>query len=446
MYAAKRDGKRRWQLYDAALEQRARRARADGQQRTTWFQRSDEQREEIVALLEREGAITTVFQPILDLRTGRVAGYEALARFDAPEQRPPNAWFAQAHRCGLGYELEARALAAALATPGRPAGTYLTVNSQPVLADLRRTSRRCCPTRLDGLVIEITENELLGDDPAITAALADVRARGGRVAVDDAGAGYAGLTHVMRLAPDIIKLDRALVTGVARRPGPRRADRVVRPLRPRDRRHRLRRGHRDARGPRAARRPRRRPTARATCIARPAPPWAPVSRDATDACTVSFSATLAESVPGLGMSEPQDRRLERVTGMLSRARRPEDLTEALTPIAGDLHADHVVLSGPERAPCPLDGDGPGVLQVLAGDAGADPEERAALVALGYRSLLRMPVCCEDSVVGALEAYSVEERPWSRFEVRRARMIAHQLGAAVERVGRRGGAALRAPSE
>jgi GAF domain-containing protein len=126
--------------------------------------------------------------------------------------------------------------------------------------------------------------------------------------------------------------------------------------------------------------------------------------------------------------------------MLSRARRPEDLQAALAPIAGDLHADHVVLSAPDGAVPGLD---VGVLQVLAGDGGADADEREALVTLGYRSLLRMPVCCEDRVVGSLEAYCREERPWSRFEIRRARMIAHQLGAAVERVGRHEGTAARA---
>ena len=60
----------------------------------------------------------------------------------------------------------------------------------------------CLPARLDGLVIEITENQLATEDPGFAAALQDVRARGGRIAVDDAGAGYAGLKHVMRLAPN----------------------------------------------------------------------------------------------------------------------------------------------------------------------------------------------------------------------------------------------------
>jgi diguanylate cyclase (GGDEF)-like protein/PAS domain S-box-containing protein len=438
MYAAKRDGKRRWQLYDAALEERALDAGGEDGERATWFQRSAEMREEIVGLLEREGAVTTVYQPILDLRTGQPVGYEALTRFVAPEQRPPNAWFTQAHRVGLGYELEARAIATALATPGRPVGTYLTVNMSPssLTSDVVQD---VLPASLEGLVIELTENELLGDDPAITAALADVRARGGRVAVDDAGAGYAGLKHVMRLAPDLIKLDRALVAGV--HTDPVRAaliESFVRYAREID-------ATVCAEGIETLEDLERLADLDVTygqgyVIARPAPPWAPVSRDATDACTVSFTATLAEAVPGRGVGEPQDRRLERVTGMLSRARRPEDLQAALAPIAGDLHADHVVLSAPDGAVPGLD---VGVLQVLAGDGGADADEREALVTLGYRSLLRMPVCCEDRVVGSLEAYCREERPWSRFEIRRARMIAHQLGAAVERVGRHEGTAARA---
>ena len=438
MYAAKRDGKRRWELYDAALEQRMAMGPPEDGERTTWFQRSTEQREEIVGLLQRDNAVTTVFQPILDLRTGLAVGYEALTRFIAPEQRPPNAWFAQAHRVGLGYELEARAIASALATPGRPAGTYLTLNMSPSSLTSGAV-QAVLPESLVGLVIELTENELLGDDPAITAALADVRARGGRVAVDDAGAGYAGLKHVMRLAPDLIKLDRALVEGV--HADPVRAaliESFVRYAREID-------ATVCAEGIETLDDLERLADLDVTygqgyVIARPATPWAPVSRAATEACTVSFSATLAEAVPAQGISEPQDRRLERVTGMLSRARVPEDLDAALGPIARDLHADEVALTRHDGGDDDeLEAKHAPLVQVLAGDENAHPAERAALAALGYRSLLRMPVCCEERVVGALEAYSIEERPWSRFEIRRARMIAHQLGAAVERVGRRAGA-------
>jgi len=70
------------------------------------------------------------------------------------------------------------------------------------------------PKSLHDIVIELTENELLGDAPELAAGIADVRRRGGRIAIDDAGAGYAGLKHVMRLEPDLIKLDRSLVAGV----------------------------------------------------------------------------------------------------------------------------------------------------------------------------------------------------------------------------------------
>jgi len=429
MYAAKRDGKRRWELYDAALEQPV--ADPGDERRGTWFQRSTEQREEIIGLLQREGAVTSVFQPILDLRTGIAVGYEALTRFIAPEQRPPNAWFAQAHRCGLGYELEARAIESALAAPGRPAGTYLTVNMSPSSLTSSLV-QAVLPASLEGLVIELTENELLGDDPAIAAALADVRARGGRVAVDDAGAGYAGLKHVMRLAPDLIKLDRALVAGV--QTDPVRAaliESFVRYAREID-------ATVCAEGIETLEDLERLADldvtyAQGYVIARPAPPWAPASVAAAEACTVSFTATLAEVPPAPGQTEPQDRRLERVTGLLSRASRPEHLDAALEPIARDINADRVVLTQLADAGDVLR---LGMVQVLAGDPNADVEERAALAALGYRSLLRLPVSCEDLVVGALEAYSVDERPWSRFEIRRARMIAHQLGAAVERVARR----------
>ena len=104
-----------------------------------------EEREEIEALLRDAGTrLSAAFQPVLELATGRVSGYEALARFHAEPQRGPDEWFAQAHRVGLGAELEAAALRAALAVPGRPAGTFLAVNVSPrVLGAPGRASPRC---------------------------------------------------------------------------------------------------------------------------------------------------------------------------------------------------------------------------------------------------------------------------------------------------------------
>ena len=65
---------------------------------------------------------------MMEVATGRIAGYEALARFPAPCARPPELWFAQARRCGLGPELEARAIERRARRPGRPPGTFLTIN------------------------------------------------------------------------------------------------------------------------------------------------------------------------------------------------------------------------------------------------------------------------------------------------------------------------------
>src|SRR3954463_9856820 len=85
-----------------------------------------EQRTEVAELLAQgPPAIRTVFQPVVELATGRAGGYEALTRIDRQPQRGPDEWFAQAHRVGLGEEFEALALHAALGVPGRPEGTFI---------------------------------------------------------------------------------------------------------------------------------------------------------------------------------------------------------------------------------------------------------------------------------------------------------------------------------
>jgi diguanylate cyclase (GGDEF)-like protein/PAS domain S-box-containing protein len=177
--------------------------------------RADRQREEIESLLQRGDRIYPVFQPVVALETGAVAGHEALARFEHQIEQPPNAWFAQAHRFGLGPELEARAVSAALAVPGRPPGTFLAVNVSP-RALVSDEIQAALPASLEGIVIEITENELIRDDAAERDAIAEARSRGALLAVDDAGSGYAGLKQLLRLTPDLIKVDRELVHGVHR--------------------------------------------------------------------------------------------------------------------------------------------------------------------------------------------------------------------------------------
>lgn len=160
-------------------------------------------------------AFTTVFQPIVDLCTDEVVGAEALTRFALRPHRPPDVWFADAHRIGLGVELELAAMHAALGHLRElPLPVFLALNvaSETVMSpDLSRELEGFDPRRL---VLELTEHVEFGDYPELRRALTAIRSQGVRLAVDDVGAGSAGLSHVVKLAPDIIKIDRELISGI----------------------------------------------------------------------------------------------------------------------------------------------------------------------------------------------------------------------------------------
>ena len=173
----------------------------------------DQQRAAVRRLLDDPSLITPVFQPIVDLATGRVAGYEGLSRFPAADGRRPDEWFDLARRCGLGPLLQALALRRLVEVPGRPNRTWLSLNLDAG-ALATDAVQGALPEDLSGIVIEITEQELPPDDEALQRILAELRERGAKIALDDAGAGYAGLQHVVRIRPEIIKLDRSLVRGV----------------------------------------------------------------------------------------------------------------------------------------------------------------------------------------------------------------------------------------
>jgi diguanylate cyclase (GGDEF)-like protein len=173
-----------------------------------------QQRAEIDALLALAEPIKPVYQPLVELSTGRLIGFEALSRFNAKKNRSPDAWFNQAARCGRGLALEMAAIKAALAgAQNRPAGTYLSLNFSPSALGSPKLMA-VLPRNMSDIVVEVTEHELASEDGALEDGLAKMRARGARIAVDDAGAGYAGLNQVMRVQPDVIKLDRSLIEGV----------------------------------------------------------------------------------------------------------------------------------------------------------------------------------------------------------------------------------------
>lgn len=163
-----------------------------------------------------EGRISVLFQPIVDLRVGAVVGAEALSRFPSDPTRAPDRWFADAEVAGLRTELELFAIRAAVARADDiPGQIYLSLNVSPssVGADL---CRAISPFPLDRVVIEVTEHARVADYNALRSDLEALRAGGGRLAVDDAGAGFASLRHIVRLEPDVIKIDMSITRGIDR--------------------------------------------------------------------------------------------------------------------------------------------------------------------------------------------------------------------------------------
>jgi EAL domain-containing protein (putative c-di-GMP-specific phosphodiesterase class I) len=155
------------------------------------------------------------FQPIIDLKTDRLAGCEALARFDAAPLRPPELWFAEAQRVGLGAELQLAAVHKALAQlPHLPPQAYMAINVGPDVAGTPKLLRLLGNVDSQRVVIELTEHLQVEDYPALISAVHAIRATGARLAIDDTGAGYASFSSILKLAPDLIKLDRILTTGI----------------------------------------------------------------------------------------------------------------------------------------------------------------------------------------------------------------------------------------
>jgi EAL domain-containing protein (putative c-di-GMP-specific phosphodiesterase class I)/DNA-binding NarL/FixJ family response regulator len=162
-----------------------------------------------------EDVISVVFQPIVRLEDAGLVGLEALARFDVEPRRPPDAWFAEAAEAGMVEELELAAIRRACdALPRIPSDAYLSVNVSPetVLSPALRELLRPLPA--DRLVLEVTQYARVADYGALADGIRSFRGRGGRLAIDDAGAGFATLRHILRLEPDIIKLDTTLTRDI----------------------------------------------------------------------------------------------------------------------------------------------------------------------------------------------------------------------------------------
>lgn len=156
-----------------------------------------------------------VFQPIVDLSSRVSVGYEALARFAAEPARPVDAWFTDATRLGRGVELEIASIQRAFAASAQlDRSAFISVNLSPTTLADERLTQALADRDLSGVVFEITEHVVVEDYLALRGAIAGWRRRGVRLAIDDAGAGYASLRHVLSLAPDFVKLDLSLVRDI----------------------------------------------------------------------------------------------------------------------------------------------------------------------------------------------------------------------------------------
>jgi GAF domain-containing protein len=199
-------------------------------------------------------------------------------------------------------------------------------------------------------------------------------------------------------------------------------------------------------------------------IARPRAGWPRVSADAQATCAATDPALFADSGPG---PESDERILERIVAELSSIRTRPALHGCLKRVAANLNADelHITMLDPTGTyleavsglGSALEGtrwlladypDTERVLraqetrQVMARDPHADPAEVELLRVQGIASMLMVPILYGGLTVGLLEAYATEERPWSRGQIYRARIIAYQLGAVLQRLG----AATEVPAE
>ncbi len=412
------------------------------------------------------GSPIMAFQPILDLASGSVAGFEALARFPTLPGVGVEEVFASAARTGVGLRLEALAVRHALAVAAtRPRGQFVSINVSP--------SSLCEPTwlaelatDLTGVQIEITEHEHLGDLVRVREVLDELRRRGARIAVDDVGEGHAGLQQVMAIGPDCLKIDRSLVRGVDRDPAlaallgamVRFAERTGADV--------------CAEGVETA--------AELAVLAdldvtygqgyfigRPGPGFTAASEASLSVCAASMARAVAVGTHG------QTDDLVPVLMRVSSARSLAELADVLTDIAPAVGADNVelsyldsdstyveaVVSAPERQGAQpfqstrffledfpltrsvLDDDT--AAQVVLGAPDADPAESRWMVQENLGSLLMVPARSGDRVVGLFECRLRAARPWRRRQIRAARTVAAVAGPVLENLLRR--AAAQPPS-
>jgi EAL domain-containing protein (putative c-di-GMP-specific phosphodiesterase class I) len=171
--------------------------------------------EELDGVLSGRIPFSFHFQPVVDLQRGIAVGYEALARFGGRLNWSPDRWFTAAGQLGRRLELEVLVASRTFAARDLlPKDCFLAINARPALLLSDEWDELLANIHsMAGVVIEITEQDPIDDYGGIQQKMASIRAKGGTIAVDDVGSGYASLKHVMEIRPDFLKLYRAFIGG-----------------------------------------------------------------------------------------------------------------------------------------------------------------------------------------------------------------------------------------
>jgi len=401
----------------------------------------------------RQGGPVMVFQPQFSLSRLEIAGYEALARFPGESPTEPEQWFALAHEVRLGAALEASAFVNAIAAEGRPAGTSLAINLSPSVLG-SQALRAVLPLDLTGVEIELTEHEIVLDPEGLRREVDRLRARGARLAIDDVGAGHSGLRRVMELAPDSLKLDRHLVDGVADNGAKAALIRAV-----------VEFAHHIGAVVCAEGVERVRDLlaladldvgyAQGWVVGRPDVIYRDADSLVFAACARSLQRVLATAGSRSATGIPNaPAALEDLLGQISDVRSLPDLARLARSSAAVLDCDHVELSflhPDETSIETVQGAGDGddvvyslddypatrrclseriVIPVYRGPD-ADPAEIRLLDDLGYRSVLLVPVSSRGRAIGLFECHLTDDVPWSRRQIRSARLLAAVLGPVLD---------------
>jgi len=209
LYAAKWEGRNRYRVFDSALD------------KATQYRLSIENGLERAL---RSGQFNMVYQPIVEARSGKIHGFEALIRWDSPEHGAisPSEFIPIAEETGLILDIGDWIARQALKDCRRWNGPYVSINLSARqflrhnVADhiLRYAAEANVPP--DRIQIELTETAIIDDVERADHNLKILRAAGVRVALDDFGTGYSSLVYLKQFAIDCIKIDKSFVDNVTR--------------------------------------------------------------------------------------------------------------------------------------------------------------------------------------------------------------------------------------